>query len=72
MSSFSLMALRLLALTLGRFPAGSRLIRALLLRVVRRKGRITYVAHADFLDLRDLLPAQAPPRPLVAPERIHG
>jgi len=66
------MALRLLALTLGRHPAGSRLLRALLMTVVRRKGRVTYVAHADFLDLRDFVPAHGAPSALVAPERRHG
>ncbi len=53
LSPVKMVVLRLYLVILGRFHFGSGLLRRLLLRLVRRKGRITYVAHADFLDLRE-------------------
>lgn len=55
MSSLRLVVFRLYLLTFGRFPIGGRILRCMLLKALRRKGKMTYVAHADFLDLRDFL-----------------
>jgi hypothetical protein len=70
MSPFLQVLFRLFVLVAGRFPAGSRLIRRLLLSVTRRGGKMTYVAHADFLDPRDLDP-DGRPMAVVDPEQFH-
>ena len=52
LTSWKLVWFRLVLMVLGPWPRGSKLIRALLMRLIRRKGRIAYVAHADFFDVR--------------------
>lgn len=54
MTPFKLAMFRIVVMLLGPFPAGSRLIRKLLMAKVSQDGKITYVAHADFLDVRSL------------------
>ncbi len=51
---WQLVSFRVLLIVVGPWPMGSKLIRALLLRLIRRKGRIAYVAHADFFDVRQI------------------
>lgn len=70
MTAAKLILFRAALLAVGRWGWGSRLIRRLLLRQVKRPGTITYVAHADFLDVRDLCrdgQAEAPLPPLFRP-----
>ena len=71
MTPAKLVLLRLALLTFGRFTWGSKLIRFLLMAVVRRGGKMTYVAHADFLDLRRLHP-QGLAEPLCASSDFPG
>ncbi len=74
MTPAKLVLLRLVLLTLGRFTWGSKCIRFLLMNVVRRGGKMTYVAHADFLDLRRLHPqglAEPMSDPKYTPEPVH-
>ncbi len=67
MTPLRLAAFRILTSTLGPFRTGSRLLRAILMKAVRRKGTMTYVAHADFLDVRLLMPDNRA-NPLHTPE----
>lgn len=71
MNPLAQIALRLACLTLGLFPAGSRILRQALLRAVRSKERIRYVAHADFLDVRDLS-AHGRAEPIFTPEDLRA
>jgi hypothetical protein len=54
MSTWQLILFRLGLMVLGRVPGGSRLVRRMLLAMVRRGGRMTYVAHGGFLDVREM------------------
>lgn len=64
MTSLKLVLLRVLAHGLGRLPGGSRLLRRLLLTALKKKGRMSYVAHAGFYDLSQTLPDGAAAQPL--------
>lgn len=39
---------------MGPFKGGSKLIRRLLMGRIKKGGKVTYVAHADFLDVRTI------------------
>ncbi len=58
MRPWQLICLRVIVFVLGPLPGGPWLIRRLLLLMIRKRGKVTYVAHADFLDLRALHPAR--------------
>jgi hypothetical protein len=73
-SPFAQILFRVFVLAVGWLPAGSRLVRRLLLALLRRGGpggRMTYVAHADFLDTRDLVPGDRAVA-VVDPELLRG
>ena len=44
---------RILLEVMGPLPFGSKIIRFLLMRMIRRDNKITYVAHASFFDIRE-------------------
>ncbi len=54
MTTSKLILFRLAILLIGPWQSGSRFLRFVLMKAVRRKGKMTYVAHADFLDVRQM------------------
>jgi hypothetical protein len=53
MLRWKLLFFRFLLEIIGPLPGGSKLVRFILMRMIRRDGRITYVAHSSFFDIRE-------------------
>lgn len=64
MTTARLILFRLLTQSFGRLPYGARLLRQILLMVLKKEGRMTYVAHAGFYDPRQTLGEGVPVEPL--------